>query len=309
MPRDWGREWGGGGWGGGGFLCVCVSYVCPSPSSPHTHPLPLPRPPPPPLPHLQVRLVLHLPHPSRRRQQGFGGDAPPVDARAADVVPFDHAHLEATLHRVQGGAVAADAAPDDEQVVVVGGAGDRGGGRDFAGEGAAGARRDRARGEEGGGGGRRAVWGVGLGGGGGHGWRGVCCVRVCGAERTLMGGGREEGGGVEGRGGLWQRAAGLSRARRGALPLFSRSAPAAPCFRPFRSQLPGNGTTRTPGLGSRDWRRSRRGQEGGRGQRPRQRCRAASRFWCARSIPGGGRGRTTKTRSSARRHALPSPTR
>ncbi|KAL7469788.1 hypothetical protein ACHAXS_010054, partial [Conticribra weissflogii] len=61
----------------------------------------------------QMRRVLHLPHAARRRQEGLGGDAAAVDARAADVLSREDGRAEGLGAGVEGGAVAADAAADD----------------------------------------------------------------------------------------------------------------------------------------------------------------------------------------------------
>lgn len=68
---------------------------------------------------LLVVLVAQLAHLVGGGQQGLGGHTAAVDASAADVVPLDDGHLEAALHCVQRGAVAAHAAADDDQIVVV----------------------------------------------------------------------------------------------------------------------------------------------------------------------------------------------
>mmetsp|Transcript_16715 Transcript_16715/g.35314 ORF Transcript_16715/g.35314 Transcript_16715/m.35314 type:complete len:542 (+) Transcript_16715:240-1865(+) len=113
----------------------------------------------------QVTLGLHLPHPSRRREEGLGRDAPPVDARSPDVLPGEDGRGEVLGPGVEGGAVAAHAAADDDDVEVVGaafggvegggGGRGRGGGRGGGGGGAEGGVGDRSKGrgccDEGGG--------------------------------------------------------------------------------------------------------------------------------------------------------------
>mmetsp|Transcript_28037 Transcript_28037/g.71455 ORF Transcript_28037/g.71455 Transcript_28037/m.71455 type:complete len:480 (+) Transcript_28037:805-2244(+) len=68
---------------------------------------------------LEVLRVLELAHAAGRGQQRLGGHAAAVDARAANVVPLNHRHLEPLLHGVQGSTVATHTAADDDEVVII----------------------------------------------------------------------------------------------------------------------------------------------------------------------------------------------
>ena len=55
-----------------------------------------------------------------RAQQGLGGDAAPVQADAAEMLPVDHRRFEPELRRPDRGDVSAGAGADDEDVVGIG---------------------------------------------------------------------------------------------------------------------------------------------------------------------------------------------
>ena len=62
---------------------------------------------------------LTLPHlliPLGGMDEGFGGDAPPVEAGAAHGVPLHQGGAQPQLGGPDGGGVAAGAAPDDDEV-------------------------------------------------------------------------------------------------------------------------------------------------------------------------------------------------
>ena len=59
-----------------------------------------------------VEVLEHL----RRFEQGFGGDAAPVEADAAQRLALDNAHFQTQLRRPNGGYVAAGAAADHDQI-------------------------------------------------------------------------------------------------------------------------------------------------------------------------------------------------
>eukprot|EP00970_Alexandrium_tamarense_P008969 scaffold1771_cov211-Alexandrium_tamarense.AAC.7 len=69
-----------------------------------------------------MTFILHLSHPSTRRQQRLRGDAAAVDAGASDVVSGKDGSGEGLGAGVEGGSVASYAAADDDDVVVVGAA-------------------------------------------------------------------------------------------------------------------------------------------------------------------------------------------
>ena len=69
--------------------------------------------------HLEVVGVAHVADAAGGGEERLGGDAAAVHACAADDAALDDGSLEAALHRVERGAVAADARADDDEVVVV----------------------------------------------------------------------------------------------------------------------------------------------------------------------------------------------
>ena len=69
--------------------------------------------------HLEVVGVAHLADAAGGGEERLGRDASAVHACAADDAALDDGSLEAALHGVERGAVAADARADDDEVVVV----------------------------------------------------------------------------------------------------------------------------------------------------------------------------------------------
>ena len=69
--------------------------------------------------HLEVIGVVHLADAAGSGEERLGRDAAAVDAGAADDAALDDGSLEAALHGVERGAVAADARADDDEIVVV----------------------------------------------------------------------------------------------------------------------------------------------------------------------------------------------
>mmetsp|Transcript_8484 Transcript_8484/g.24315 ORF Transcript_8484/g.24315 Transcript_8484/m.24315 type:complete len:590 (+) Transcript_8484:1073-2842(+) len=68
---------------------------------------------------LEVHGLLHLPHAARGSQESLRGHTSTVHASATDVMALDDAALEAALHGMESGAVAANTAADDQEIIVV----------------------------------------------------------------------------------------------------------------------------------------------------------------------------------------------